>query len=53
MKIGIYSTELMSAKDARISTSSEALSGAKNIKLLAWEDVFIDKIQGTFKIGVC
>lgn len=36
----------MSAKDDRIAATVETISGAKHIKLLAWEDVFIDKIQG-------
>lgn len=45
-KIAALSTKLMEAKDERVSISSEALSGAKQLKLLAWEDVFIDKIQG-------
>lgn len=40
-----YSENLMSAKDARISLTTEALAGAKQIKLLTWEKVFIDKIQ--------
>lgn len=45
VKIGKLSSKLMSAKDARVSTSSEALNGAKQIKLHAWEEVFIDKIE--------
>lgn len=45
-KIQSYSEGLMSAKDARISLVTEALAGAKQIKLLAWENVFIEKIQG-------
>lgn len=45
-KIHSFSEGLMSAKDARISLATEALAGAKQIKLLAWENVFIDKIQG-------
>lgn len=45
-KIGSLSASLMTAKDARVSLTSEAINGAKQIKLLAWEDVFIEKIQG-------
>lgn len=41
-----YSQGLMSAKDARISLTTEAMAGAKQIKLLTWEKVFIEKIQG-------
>lgn len=48
VKIGELSSKLMQAKDARVTTSSEALNGAKQIKLHAWEDVFIDKIEGKF-----
>lgn len=44
-KIAALSVSLLEAKDARVSQSVEALSGAKQIKILAWEDVFIDKIQ--------
>lgn len=45
-RIGVYSQQLMAAKDSRISVTSEALANAKHIKLLAWEDVFIEKITG-------
>lgn len=45
-RIASLSSKLMEAKDKRVSQSSEALAGAKQIKLLAWEDVFIDRIQG-------
>lgn len=44
-RIASYSTELLDAKDARVSQTFESLAGAKQIKILAWEDVFIDKIQ--------
>lgn len=44
-KISSLSVELLSAKDARVSQSMEALSGIKQIKILAWEDVFIERIQ--------
>lgn len=43
-RIAVYSQQLMDAKDSRISVSQEALANAKHIKLLAWEDVFMDKI---------
>lgn len=46
-KIHSFSEGLMTAKDARISLATEALTGAKQIKLLSWEDVFIEKIQGS------
>lgn len=45
-KISSLSTELLAAKDGRVSQYFEALSGIKQIKILAWEDVFVDKIQG-------
>ncbi|XP_053697505.1 ATP-binding cassette sub-family C member 10 [Sabethes cyaneus] len=45
MKIGQLSQGLMTAKDARISITTETIAGAKHIKLNAWEDVFIDKIE--------
>lgn len=45
-KIGALSEGLMSSKDARVSLTTEAMTGVKEIKLLAWEDVFIEKIQG-------
>lgn len=48
VRIGKLSGQLMTAKDARVSTSSEALAGAKQIKLNAWEDVFLDKIESKF-----
>lgn len=52
-RIGVYSTQLMSAKDERVSVSSEALTNAKHIKLLAWEDVFIEKILGKISQANC
>lgn len=45
VKIGTYSQKLMLAKDERVSMTSEALAGVKQIKLLAWEEIFIEKIQ--------
>lgn len=44
-KIGILSRGLMTAKDARVSVCAETMENAKQIKLLAWENVFIEKIQ--------
>ncbi|XP_052895366.1 ATP-binding cassette sub-family C member 10 isoform X1 [Anopheles moucheti] len=44
-KIGQLSQGLMTAKDGRVTITTEAISGAKDIKLNAWEDVFIGKIQ--------
>lgn len=44
-KISAISKELLKAKDARVSLTYETLSGAKQIKVLAWEDIFIEKIQ--------
>ncbi|KAL9928388.1 ATP-binding cassette sub-family C member 10 isoform 1-T2 [Glossina fuscipes fuscipes] len=44
-RIAGYSQGLMSAKDARLSTTKEVINGAKQIKLHAWEDVFIKKIR--------
>lgn len=49
VKIGTYSQKLMDAKDARVSTTNEALAGVKQIKLLAWEGIFIDRIQSCRK----
>lgn len=45
IKIGKLSEGLMSAKDSRISMVSESMAGIKQIKLNAWEDIFIEKIQ--------
>lgn len=47
-KIAALSVSLLEAKDARVSQSVEALAAAKQIKILAWEDVFIDKIQSEY-----
>jgi ATP-binding cassette, subfamily C (CFTR/MRP), member 10 len=53
VQIGRLSQNLMAAKDDRISASREALGGAKQIKLNAWEDVFINKIEGKLtKMGI-
>lgn len=43
-KIGSLSMLLMKAKDKRVQIAKEALTGAKQIKLQALEDVFKDKI---------
>lgn len=43
-RIAEYSQGLMTAKDARISATSETITGAKHLKLNAWEDIFIKKI---------
>lgn len=47
-KKAALSVSLLEAKDARVSQSVEALAAAKQIKILAWEDVFIDKIQSEY-----
>lgn len=44
-KIGKLSALLMTAKDGRIFVTTEALTGAKQIKLQALEEVFTDKIH--------
>lgn len=44
-QIGSLTVKLMEAKDARVSQSFEAFSGIKQIKILAWEDVFLDRIE--------
>lgn len=45
VQIGVLSQGLMTEKDGRVSATSEALAGAKQIKLNSWEEVFINKIQ--------
>lgn len=45
IRISSLSQQFLTAKDARVSQTFEALSGAKQIKMLAWEDVFIERIQ--------
>ncbi|XP_055546475.1 ATP-binding cassette sub-family C member 10 [Wyeomyia smithii] len=52
MEIGQLSQGLMTAKDARISITTETITGAKQIKLNAWEDVFIDKIERARQVEV-
>lgn len=44
LKIGKLSASLMTAKDKRIQLTTEALTGAKQIKMQALEDIFTDKI---------
>lgn len=44
-KIGKLSAHLMTAKDKRVQLSAEALSGAKQIKMQALEDIFTEKIE--------
>lgn len=48
-KIASLSSGLMSAKDKRVTSTSESITGAKQIKLNAWEDVFINKITALRK----
>ncbi|EDW04066.1 ATP-binding cassette sub-family C member 10 [Drosophila grimshawi] len=44
-RIGVYSLGLMTAKDARLSATTETMRGAKQIKMNAWEPIFITKIR--------
>ncbi|KAH8409549.1 hypothetical protein KR222_008401, partial [Zaprionus bogoriensis] len=44
-RIGVYSTGLMTAKDARLAATTETMQGAKQIKTNAWEPIFIQKIR--------
>ena len=43
-KIGTLSTDMMSAKDQRVQSMSELLSGFRVIKYLGWEPYFSSKI---------
>lgn len=45
VKIGSLSAHLMTAKDKRVSLTNEAMTGAKQIKMQAFEDIFIERIQ--------
>lgn len=45
LKIGKLSAFLMTAKDKRVQLTTEALTGAKQIKMQALEDIFTDKIE--------
>lgn len=47
-KIASYSRDILQAKDSRVALIFEALTGIKQIKILAWEDIFLDKIQSKF-----
>lgn len=44
-RIGKLSALLMTAKDGRVQLTTEALLGAKQIKLQALEDIFTDRIE--------
>jgi ATP-binding cassette, subfamily C (CFTR/MRP), member 10 len=45
VKIGKLSSFLMTAKDKRVSLTTEAMTGAKQIKMQALEDIFIERIS--------
>lgn len=45
LKIGSLSSFLMTAKDKRVSLTTEAMTGAKQIKMQALEDIFVERIQ--------
>ncbi|GAB0098378.1 multidrug resistance-associated protein 7 [Sergentomyia squamirostris] len=45
VRIAKLSQGLMTAKDARVGLCSESLVGAKQIKLYAWEDIFVSRIE--------
>ena len=44
-KIGDLSTKMMTAKDERVSSMSELLSGIRVIKYFNWQTVFSDKVN--------
>ncbi|KJE95250.1 multidrug resistance-associated protein 7 [Capsaspora owczarzaki ATCC 30864] len=46
IRIGVLSKEMMVYKDARVKLTNETLAGIRVIKLYAWEDALIAKIQG-------
>lgn len=46
-KIGQFTQKMMEAKDERLRIMSEILRGIRQIKLLAWESVFLRKIQSS------
>lgn len=48
-QISSISKDFLEAKDARVSQTYETLSGAKQIKILAWEDIFVERIQNMRK----
>ncbi|KAH9627496.1 hypothetical protein KSS87_006187 [Heliosperma pusillum] len=41
-----YQSKIMDAKDARMKATSEVLRNIKTIKLQAWDNQFLDKLQG-------
>jgi len=45
VKIGTLSASLMTAKDKRVQLTTEALTGSKQIKMQALEDIFTEKIE--------
>lgn len=45
MKIGKLSSLLMTAKDKRVALTTEAMTGAKQIKMQALEDIFEERIE--------
>lgn len=49
-QISSLSQAFLEAKDGRVSQTFEALSGVKQIKILAWEDVFIERIQSIYNL---
>ena len=44
-KIGSLSTEMMSAKDERVQSMAEMLSGVRVVKFMSWEPYFAQKIH--------
>ena len=44
-RIGLLSEKMMQAKDKRVNTMSELLSGIRVIKYFNWQDVFADKVN--------
>lgn len=44
-RIGVLSEDLMRCKDERVLTTSEVVQGARQIKLNAWEAMFVSKIE--------
>lgn len=51
-KINEYETRMMAAKDDRMAVCTEALGSAKSLKLMAWEDLFMEKIRAFRRIEV-
>eukprot|EP00092_Neocalanus_flemingeri_P010518 GFUD01011332.1.p1 GENE.GFUD01011332.1~~GFUD01011332.1.p1 ORF type:complete len:1535 (+),score=298.00 GFUD01011332.1:327-4607(+) len=48
-KIGDLSTKMMEAKDSRVNTMSELLSGVRVIKYFNWQKYFSDRVNVTRK----